>query len=65
MGGAMAEEAKSEGILESKLDGKAPRFSANRVALLALLGGLREQETRDSAGRRHQGSRSAAGRRGG
>jgi len=45
MGGAMAEEAKSESILESKLDEKAPRFSANRVALLALLGGLREQET--------------------
>jgi acetyl-CoA carboxylase carboxyltransferase component len=36
----MAEEAK----LESKLDVKATRFAANRAALMALLGEMREQE---------------------
>jgi len=40
----MAEEVKSEASLESKLDVKAPRFNANRAAMAALLGGLREQE---------------------
>ena len=40
MDGAMVEEAK----LESKLDVKAARFAANRAALLALLGEMREQE---------------------
>jgi 3-methylcrotonyl-CoA carboxylase beta subunit len=40
----MAEEVKSEASLESKLDVKAPRFNANRAAMVALLGGLREQE---------------------
>ena len=33
-----------EGVLETKLDVKAARFAANRAALLALLGGMREQE---------------------
>src|SRR6516165_351493 len=42
--GAMAEGMKLEGGLESKLDVKAARFAANRAALLALLGGVREQE---------------------
>ena len=36
----MAEETK----LESRLDVTAARFTANRSALLALLGGMREQE---------------------
>jgi 3-methylcrotonyl-CoA carboxylase beta subunit len=40
----MAEEVKSEASLESKLDVKAARFMANRAAMLALLGGMREQE---------------------
>jgi acetyl-CoA carboxylase carboxyltransferase component len=40
----MAGEVKSEASLESKLDVKAPRFTANRAALLSLLGGMREQE---------------------
>jgi len=40
----MAGEVKSEASLESKLDVKAPRFTANRAALLSLLGGVREQE---------------------
>lgn len=42
--GAMAEEAKLENVLESKLDVKSTRFAANRAAMLALLGGIREQE---------------------
>jgi 3-methylcrotonyl-CoA carboxylase beta subunit len=40
----MAEGLESEGRLESKLDVKAARFGANRVALLALLEQMREQE---------------------
>ncbi|HMF64183.1 MAG TPA: carboxyl transferase domain-containing protein, partial [Edaphobacter sp.] len=40
----MAEEVKLESSLESKLDGKSPRFTANRAAMLTLLGGMREQE---------------------
>jgi len=42
--GAMAGETKLEGSLESKLDAKSPRFTANRAALMTLLGGMREQE---------------------
>jgi acetyl-CoA carboxylase carboxyltransferase component len=40
----MAEEVKSEASLHSKLDVKAPRFNANRAAMAALRGSLREQE---------------------
>src|SRR3954452_8592286 len=40
----MAEELKTEASMESKLDRKAPRFSSNRTALLALLGVIRDQE---------------------
>ncbi len=38
------EDGSLEGVLETKLDVKAARFAANRAALLALLGGMREQE---------------------
>src|SRR5437899_1425061 len=41
----MAGDVKSEASLESKLHVKAQRFAANRAAMLALLGGMREQET--------------------
>lgn len=41
----MAEVLKSEAVLESKLDTKSSRFTANRAAMLALLGGIGEQET--------------------
>src|SRR5882757_59026 len=40
----MAGDVKAEGSLESKLDVKAARFTANRAALLTLLGGMRERE---------------------
>ncbi|WP_035351251.1 acyl-CoA carboxylase subunit beta [Edaphobacter aggregans] len=40
----MVEDVKSEASLESKLDVKAARFAANRAALMALLGEMREQE---------------------
>ncbi|MBS1820443.1 MAG: acyl-CoA carboxylase subunit beta [Acidobacteria bacterium] len=40
----MAEEAKLEGSLGSKLDKKSARYVANRAALMALMGGMREQE---------------------
>ncbi|WP_260704396.1 acyl-CoA carboxylase subunit beta [Edaphobacter flagellatus] len=40
----MAEVVKSEAVLESKLDTKSSRFTTNRAALLALLGGIGEQE---------------------
>lgn len=40
----MAEQVKLENKIESKLDTKSPRFVANRTAMLALLGGFREQE---------------------
>jgi 3-methylcrotonyl-CoA carboxylase beta subunit len=40
----MAEEVKLESVLKSKLDIKAARFAANRAAMLAFLGGMREQE---------------------
>lgn len=40
----MAQGLESEGRLQSKLDVKAPRFGANRAALLALLEQMREQE---------------------
>jgi len=33
-----------EGSLESKLDVQSPRFTANRAALMTLLGAMREQE---------------------
>ena len=33
-----------EGSLESKLDVRSQRFTANRAAMVALLGGMREQE---------------------
>ncbi len=40
----MAEDVRPEGMLESKLDVGSPRFAGNRAAMLALLGGMREQE---------------------
>ncbi|MDW5264138.1 MULTISPECIES: acyl-CoA carboxylase subunit beta [Acidobacteriaceae] len=40
----MADELKFENALATKLDLKAPRFAANRTALLALLGALRTEE---------------------
>jgi 3-methylcrotonyl-CoA carboxylase beta subunit len=56
----MAEEAK----LESKLDIKAPRFTANRAALMTLLGGMREQETviREGGGAKAAEAQRAKGR---
>jgi 3-methylcrotonyl-CoA carboxylase beta subunit len=41
---AMAEDFTLESALVSKVDVKAARFAANRAAIVALLGGLREQE---------------------
>ena len=41
----MAENLKTEGVLESKVDLRAARFTANKAALVALLGGVREQES--------------------
>lgn len=40
----MAEDVRPEGMLESKLDVGSARFAVNRAAMLALLGGMREQE---------------------
>jgi acetyl-CoA carboxylase carboxyltransferase component len=40
----MATEVRSEASLESKLDVKEARFTTNRAAMMALLGGMREQE---------------------
>ncbi|MEO6815195.1 MAG: acyl-CoA carboxylase subunit beta [Edaphobacter sp.] len=40
----MAEISKLENVLRTKLDLKAPRFTANRAALLTLLGALRTEE---------------------
>ena len=40
----MAEDFTLESALVSKVDVKAARFAANRAAMVALLGGLREQE---------------------
>jgi 3-methylcrotonyl-CoA carboxylase beta subunit len=56
----MTEEAK----LESKLDVKAPRFTANRAALMTLLGGVREQEAsiREGGGAKAAEAQRAKGR---
>jgi 3-methylcrotonyl-CoA carboxylase beta subunit len=40
----MGTEVRSEASLESKLDVKGTRFTTNRAAMMALLGGMREQE---------------------
>ena len=40
----MAEDLKSENVLESKLDAKAARFGANREALQVLMAALRVEE---------------------
>ncbi|GGG82923.1 acyl-CoA carboxylase subunit beta [Edaphobacter dinghuensis] len=42
----MTEISKLNNVLATKLDLKTPRFAANKVALLALLGGIRTEEDR-------------------
>jgi len=53
-----------EGVLESKLDVKTARFTANRAALMALLGGMREQEAviREGGGAKAAEAQRAKGR---
>jgi 3-methylcrotonyl-CoA carboxylase beta subunit len=62
--GAMAVDLKSESVLESKVDLKSARFAANRAALQALLGGMREQETviREGGGKKAAEAQRAKGR---
>jgi len=60
----MAEDSRLESALVSKVDVKAARFAANRAAMVALLGGLREQEAviREGGGAKAAEAQRAKGR---
>jgi 3-methylcrotonyl-CoA carboxylase beta subunit len=60
----MAEDFTLESALVSKVDVKAARFTANRAAMVALLGGLREQEAviREGGGAKAAEAQRAKGR---
>jgi 3-methylcrotonyl-CoA carboxylase beta subunit len=60
----MAEDFTLESALVSKVDVKAARFAANRAAMVALLGGLREQESviREGGGTKAAEAQRAKGR---
>ena len=60
----MAEGFTLESALVSKVDVKAARFAANRAAMVALLGGLREQEAviREGGGAKAAEAQRAKGR---
>ena len=60
----MAEDFTLESALVSKVDVKAARFAANRAAMVALLGGLREQEAviREGGGAKAAEAQRAKGR---
>jgi 3-methylcrotonyl-CoA carboxylase beta subunit len=60
----MAEDFTLESALVSKVDVKATRFAANRAAMMALLGGLREQEAviREGGGAKAAEAQRAKGR---
>ena len=60
----MAEDFTLESALVSKVDVKAARFTANHAAMVALLGGLREQEAviREGGGAKAAEAQRAKGR---
>jgi 3-methylcrotonyl-CoA carboxylase beta subunit len=60
----MAEDFTLESALVSKVDVKAARFAGNRTAMVALLGGLREQEAviREGGGAKAAEAQRAKGR---